>query len=286
MNEDRRAFSDEYESTESFSRFKASLLSGRIEYFDVADFEDIIDHLIDEGEFDNAEVAIMQAINMHPGSLTLRIRYVQSLLNNDKPVTALVELKLLEAIEDKNPEIYLLKGNAHLLLDEHQEASLNFRKAIEHAGPEADEINYLIGSAYVDNDDLEMAVRYFDNAWKANPKHEMALFDLAFYYDMLGIPEKSIEYYNHYLDLDPYNLSAWFNLGIAYNRTVQFEKAVEAYDYAILLYPEAFHAIFNKANSLANLTKYKEAIAAYREYLKFDKDNDDALCYIGMRVLL
>jgi len=277
MNEENRAFYEDSSGMESYSRFQDSLEAGRLEYFDVADFEDIIEQLIDEGDYETAEIAILQAINIHPNAIPVRIRHAQSLIFNNQPATALRELDLLIALEGHNADVYLLKGNACLQLEQFSKAEECFSKAIQLAGPENDEILHMIGSAYADHDDAETAVVYFEKAWKANPNHEMALFDLAFYHDMLGNPERSIEYYNHYLDLDPYNLSAWFNLGIAYNRTLQFEKAIEAYDFAIAVYPTAYHAIFNKANSLANIMRYKEAIAAYREYLRYDSSNDDDL---------
>ena len=54
MNEENRAFYEDSSGMESYSRFQDSLEAGRLEYFNVADFEDIIEQLIDnipEGEF-------------------------------------------------------------------------------------------------------------------------------------------------------------------------------------------------------------------------------------------
>ncbi len=281
MNRETGDFFEENEVPEVYFRFRKSLLSGTSQYFDVSEFEILIDYLEDEGDFENINTAIRQAVKIHPDSVALRLRFAQSLIASGEPEMALHQLHFLEKIETDDPEIFLLKGTSFLMMNQLSEAETSFKTAIRKAGSDLSEILYQIGTSYIPYGDIHAAVRYFERSYRQNSENEQVLNDLGYFSDQLGFPEKSIRYYNLYLDLDPFNPAVWFNLGIAYNRTSKFEKAIEAYDYALALNSRFYHAMFNKANALANLERFNEAIQAYRLYLKSDPENDDAYTYMG-----
>lgn len=281
MSDEARDFFEDQDSLEAYESFKRSVLEGEFRYFDVVEYESIIDFLLEEGDYETANLAIDQAMSIHPSALPVRVRYAQSLINKGDPESAVDELDLLENLDPYNPDLFLMRGTALLMLDDALTAEESFRKAIQLAGDDLDEIYYHIGSAYVPAGNLESAIRYFEKSFRENPENEPLLNDLGYFNDQLGFPAKSIYYYNLYLDLDAFNPAVWFNLGIAYNRTGEFEKALEAYDFTLALNSNFHHALFNKANSLANMERYKEAVEAYREYLKSDPANDDAWCYMG-----
>ena len=205
-------YKEQSDAFEILQRFRESLENGRPGYFDVNDFDDIIDYLISEGDFDMAETALQHALDIHPGALSLRIRLVQSLINNGDANTALSELQTIVLLDSQNAEVFLLKGAALLILEEEEEAADNFEKAIQLAGQDADDILYHIGSSFISYGDQRRAVGYLERAFQHNPDNEMVLYDLGYFHDQLGSPENSIHYYNLYLDIDPFNASVWFNL--------------------------------------------------------------------------
>src|ERR1700746_1276147 len=107
--------------------------------------------------------------------------------------------------------------------------------------------------------------------WHLNLKtqeNEVALYELAFCYELNGQSEESVKYYTDFVDKHPYTSTAWFNLGVPYNRMGMYEKAIDAYDYSIAIQDDFASAYFNKANSLANLNRLDEAIEVYKETLK------------------
>ncbi len=281
MSDEASDFFEDQDSLEAYENFKRSVQDGEFRYFDVVDYESIIDFLLEEGDYETAVIAIDQAMIIHPSALPMRIRYAQSLINKGDPEAAVEELEILGNLDTYNPDIFLMSGTSYLMLDDLQKAGESFGKAIQLAGEDLDDIYYHIGSAYVSAGNLEYALRYFEKSFRENPENELLLNDLGYFNDQLGFSDKSIYYYNLYLDLDAFNPAVWFNLGIAYNRIGEFEKALEAYDFTLVLNNNFYHALFNKANSLANLERYKEAVEAYREYLKSDPTNDDAYCYMG-----
>src|SRR6056297_350842 len=121
MNREERNFFDhEDHSGEALDRFKQSLALGRKSYFDVSEFESIVDHLLDEGDISSSEIAARQGIQIHPGAVPLQLKYAQVLLSKGKYQHALKYLEMVEQVEMTNPDIHLMKGTAWLLTDENR----------------------------------------------------------------------------------------------------------------------------------------------------------------------
>lgn len=280
MKEDKDNFYED-DIVGAVNRFKSSLITGRTSYFDVSEFEGIVEQLLEEGDLKSSEIAAKQGIQIHPNAVPLQLKYAQVLLNKGHYKKSLKYLEIAEKVDANNPDVHLLKGSARMIMGNEAEALNSFKKAIKFAGAELDEILYHIGSSYLQIGEIQKAIRYFEKAVRANPNNDMALYDLGFFYDQEGNFKKSIEFYNKYLDVDPFNQYVWFNLGTVYNKTENHTKAIEAYEFAYAL-NDSFHmAVFNIANALANAERYGEAIGKYFEFLKQEPDNDDAYCYIG-----
>jgi len=281
MNQEERNFINDENLDEALSRFKRSLVSGRKKYFDVSEFEEIVEYLLDEGDINASEIAARQGIQIHPGAVPLQLKYAQVLLSKGKYENALNYLDLAEQLEAANPDVHLMKGSAWLILGDDHNAEKSFRRALKAGATEEDDILYHIGAAYIQAGEVEKAVSYFERALDKNPANEQALYDLGFFSDQLGDFDKSIEYYNRYLDSNPFNYSTWFNLGITYNKAGNYKKAIEAYEFSLALNDTFSQALFNIANAHANASNFNEAIGRYNEFLEIDPDNDDAWCYIG-----
>ena len=264
MNEERDNFREE-DISEAVDRFKRSLVSGRKKYFDVSEFEGIVEQLLEEGDIQSSEIAAQQGIQIHPNAIPLHLKYAQILISKGKYDQAHKYLNFAENVETGNPDIHLLKGSAWLIMGNEQEAKASFRKAIKHAEGDEDDVLYHIASAFVQVGEIKKAIRYFEKAIQRNPKNDMALYDLAFFSDQLGDYESSIKYYNQFIDNDTYNYTAWFNLGIVFNKANMHKKAIWAYEYALAI-NENFHmALFNIGNALANTERFEDAIEKYHE---------------------
>jgi len=280
MMEERDNYWDD-EMVEAVNRFKSSLISGRSKYFDVSEFEGIVELLLEEGDIQGSEIAAEQGIKIHPNAVPLQLKYAQILINKGLYEKSISYLKAAEKIDTDNPDVHLLKGSALLVLGNETEALGSFRKAIRYAGADLDDILYQIGSTYVQIENIPKAIHYFEKTVKVNPFNDFALYDLGFFHDQQNNLEKSIKYYNEYLDLDPFNQYVWFNLGTVYNKTEEHEKAIEAYEFSYVLNSEFHIALFNIGNALANAGRYAEAIVKYKEFLEAEPGNDEAYCYIG-----
>lgn len=278
--EERENYWDD-EIVEAVNRFKRSLVSGSTKYFDVSEFEGIVEQLMEEGDMQGSEIAAMQGIKIHPNAVPLHLKYAQVLLNKGLFKKSLKYLELAEKVDVSNPDVHLLKGSASISMGKEAEALASFKKAIQFAGSELDDILYHIGASYVQVGNIKKALYYFEKTVKANPFNDLALYDLGFFYDQEEKLEESIKYYNLYLDIDPWNQYVWFNLGTVFNKTGDHQKAIEAYEFAHTIDDGFYMALFNIGNALANAEKFEEAIVKYNEFLEVEPDNDDAYCYIG-----
>lgn len=281
MNEDARDNFEEDDFEEAVARFKKMVKTHTNKYFDVFEVEGIVDHFLEDGRIKLAKKAVEAGLRLHPTSVTIKIRQAQVLMHEGKLEECLELLTLAERIETNNPDLFLTKGGALNLLGDVGKAIEAFDTALTMPIDEPDETLYNIGISFGQAGETNLAIKYLEKAYQANPKNEIVLYELGYYCDKNSLFEDSIDYYNKYLDIDPFNHSVWYNLGITYNRMGMFEKAIEAYDFSITLNEDFLHAHFNKANAMANNCQYDDAIACYLEYMKLDHENDDAYCYLA-----
>jgi tetratricopeptide (TPR) repeat protein len=281
MNENQEPYFGEEGLFECINRFEDMLNRNDSCYFDIFEFENIIDYYIDQHNFLNARAAIERGLKQHPHSTSLKYRLAQIYIQNGKPSKGLHFLREIEGIESANCDFYLLKGSALNVLGKKDDAFIAFDQAIKLSSDAKDEVIFNIAYSYLNTRRYNLAIKYFLLANEVNPKNIIVLQELALVYEKLDKLDKSVEYYRKYLDFDPYSENIWFNLGMVYANLEEHEKAVDAYDFAIAICPDYLSAYFSKANSLISQEKYKEAIKSYEEIIFLEPDNIQAYTCIG-----
>src|SRR5207248_926066 len=78
-----------------------------------------------------------------------------------------------------------------------------------------------------------------------NPQNEVALYEIAFCFEVTERFSESVAFYRHFIDRCPYSYPAWYNLGNVYNRMSEMEKALTAYEYCLLIKEDFAHGHFN-----------------------------------------
>jgi tetratricopeptide (TPR) repeat protein len=281
MNENQEQYFEEEGLFESINRFEEMLNRNDSCYFDIFEFENIIDYYIDQHNFVNARAAIERGLRQHPCSTSLKFRLAQIYIQNGKPSKGLHFLREIEPMESTNSDFFLLKGSALNILGKKDDAFSAFDKAIKLAYDSKDEVVFNIAYSYLNTRRYNLAIKYLLLAHEINPKNIMVLQELALVYERIDKLDKSIECYNKYLDLDPYAEHIWFNMGMVYSSLEEFDKAIEAYDFALAICPDYVSAYFSKANTLVNQGLHKEAIKAYQEIILMEPDNVQAFTYLG-----
>jgi tetratricopeptide (TPR) repeat protein len=113
------------------SRFEEMVKAETLYYFDVHEFESIIDHYIEKSNLSEAVKVSNIANKQHPAAISLQIKKAQILVDRGQHLEALAILKKVQSIESTNKEIFLLKGNIYNLLGKHHSAKIQFDQALE-----------------------------------------------------------------------------------------------------------------------------------------------------------
>ena len=84
-------------------------MSGRTKYFDVSEFEEIVEQLLEEGDLQSSEIAAKQGIQIHPNAVPLQLKYAQILLNKGIYKKSLKYIQIAEKIDENNPDVHLIE---------------------------------------------------------------------------------------------------------------------------------------------------------------------------------
>jgi len=250
-------------------------------FFDLCEYEIIIDYYLNEYNYQEAIIAIKLALVQHPYSLSLKLKHIQVLIETGKPARALSIIRSIEEIDQTNEQIFLLKGIALNLTGKYPEALRCFNKSIRLCNEGKDEIAYSIAQSLIQINQFYAANKYLLLSHRHNDNNVLTLYDLAMNYERLDLPEKSIQYYLKYLDVDPFSENVWCSLGLLYIKTHRFAEAIEAFDFAVAINPNYYTAYFNKADVLINRCDHAGAIELYLQVIEQDPANTRAMCRLG-----
>jgi tetratricopeptide (TPR) repeat protein len=281
MEEDKYGYSYEEEIQQAVQKFERMKRNNENYFFDVVEFESIIDFYIESNNPNKAYEAALLATKQHPSSVSIQLRKAKVLLDKGRAVETLRILKKLENIEPGNQDIYIAKGTALGMLGDIQGARKMFDYALSIDTDEVENILFAIVSVLQNLNYYEHLIPYLLRLIEKEPNFKAHLYDLAYAYEKTEDFDRSIHFYRKYLEEEPFSDSAWYNMGIIYNRREEYEKAMEAYDYALAINSQNTFALFNKANILSNLDRYSEAIPVYHEYLEIEPDSFEGMTYLA-----
>ncbi len=281
MEDERFGYSFEEEVKNAVRKFERMRKNHESYFFDVIEFESIIDFYIDNNNPAKAFEAATLASKQHPNSVSIQLRKARVLLDKGRAVESLRILKKLENIEPGNHEIYIAKGTALGMLGDIQGAKKMFDYSLTLDSDDFENILFSITSVLQNLNYYEHLIPYLLKLIEREPEFYAHIYDLAYAYEKTEDFENSTQYYLKYIEEEPFSDSAWYNLGIIYNKLEKYDKALEAYDYALAINSHNAFALFNKGNILSNLEKYAEAIPVYHEYLENEPDSFEAMTYLA-----
>ena len=281
MEEERYDYSFDDEAMEAVHKFEMMKKNNKNCFFDVVEFESIIDYYIENNYSSKAFEAASLASEQHPNSISIQLRKAKVFLDRGRAVEALKILKWLEGVEPGNEEIYVAKGTALGILGDIAAARKMFDYALELEPDEEGDLLFTIVSVLQNLNFYGESIPYLSRLIGKEPFFKAHIYDLAYAYEKIEYFENSIKNYLLYLEEEPFSDSAWYNLGIIYNKEGRYEEAIEAYDFAIAINAQNSFAVFNKANILWYLDKYDEAIESYLEYLENEPESFEAMTYLA-----
>ncbi len=251
-------------------------------YFDVEDFEEIIDYFVFQSNYKQSLKIAEYACRLHPSSIALMLKRAQLLASVNKERHALELLSEVETLEPSNFEIFLTRGAIYSQMQKYEKAIEEYSKAV----PDSDEPDYVycnIAFEYENMGNYDKTIEYLRKALELNPENDLAMYEAAYCFDLLSLSQESIDFFSKLIDNHPYSTEAWFNLGVSYINAELYEKALESFEFTLAIEPEHNSAIFHCAYTYNLMSRFSDAIKIYHTLLNTEDDESDAIIqyYIG-----
>lgn len=270
-------YNDFQDINDLISRFEEVVSTGNDPYFDIEDFEEIIDYYEENSNSKYLSKALESASQIHPHHHFFKLKIAQDLAKKEKYSEA---TKLLETILSSEPNNYFARQNLAYIYSQQgkpKKAIDVYLESIKRGGDLRD-CWLAIAMEYENLSKYEIAISYLKKILNQFPEEDSALYEAFFCFESMEKMEESIQFFQEFTDENPYSAAAWFNLGISYSNLGLFEKAIDAYDFVIAIEEHYSSAYFNKGNALMSLEKYAEAIYAFRT--TFDYEPKDSITYL------
>ena len=245
-------------------------------------FEKIIDYFQEKEDLPKAMEAATAGCEQYPYSSILLIKKADILLANRRYKDALDILEKATVLDSNDINLYILKTDAYLALDQQEKAVALLEEALGlFEGEEKLELLFELADVYDDYEDFDKVFDCLKMILEDDPNNEEALYKICFWTDFTGRNEESIRLHQQIIDEYPYNELAWFNLAAAYQGIKLYEKAIDAYQYAITIDEKFDYAYRNMGDAYIRLRKYKEAIEVLEKVNELAKPEDVIFEAIG-----
>ena len=261
---------------ERYEQYLAGKASG---YFDVEEFEKIVDYYLMNTQNSKAKKALELALKLHPANNTLFAKRAKIHLLLGDPVKALSILNGLAITDDY--EVNLLKIDALLKTGKNNDAIAITEKIVASESEDIDLIMTDISSLYIGNNELETALYFLKKGHELSPLNADILYEIAFCYEQKDDLKHSEETYQQIIKIDPFSYEAWFNLGQVFFTNKEYRKAIQAYDYALAISEDDSMSILQRAHCYFHIREYKKAIDEYVEYSELTGEKFESYMFIA-----
>ena len=253
-----------------------NLKSGRAHSFIEEDaFEQIIAYYDDKDDINEALEASEIALEQFPYSAHLMIKKADLLLANRKYQDALNILETAELYDSNDVNLYILKTDAYLALDQQAKAVTLLEDALQlFQGEERLDLLFELADVYDDYEEFDKVFDCLKLILEEEPNNEEALYKICFWTDFTGRNEESIHLHQQIIEDFPYSELAWFNMAAAYQGLKLYEKSIDAYKYAVAIDEKFDYAYRNMGDAYLRLRKYKEAIEVLERVLELSRPED------------
>jgi tetratricopeptide (TPR) repeat protein len=270
------SYQEDHESLQELLLHYENLKLGKSHIFLEEDaFERIIDYYDEKDDLIEAMWAVDTGLEQFPYASSLMIKKADLLLASRKYQQALDILDKAALFDSNDINLYILKTDAYLALDQQALAVEILQEALQHfEGEERIELLFELADVYDDYEEFDKVYDCLTWVLHEEPNNEEALYKICFWADFTGRYEESIKIHQQIIEEYPYNEIAWFNLAAAYQGLKLYEKAIDAYQYAIAIDEKFDYAYRNMGDAYLRLRKYKDAIEVLEKVLELARPED------------
>jgi len=267
---------EDRESLKELLKQYRQLLQGRQHpYFEEDDFERIIDYYDESEQLVEALEASEMGLQQFPYSSQLMIKKADLLLATRKYKEALAVLETASLYDATDINLYILKTDAYLALDQPTKAVALLEEALYlFSGEERLDLLFELADVYDDYEEFDKVFDCLKLILEQDSLNEEALYKICFWTDFTGRNDESIALHQRIIEDHPFSELAWFNLAAAYQGLKLYEKSIDAYQYAVAIDEKFDYAYRNMGDAFLRLRKYKEAIEVLEKVLELNRPEE------------
>lgn len=244
-------------------------------FLDEESFEKIINYFDEQEDLSQAMEACDMAVEQFPYSSSLLLRKADIMIATRRYQDALNVLDLAELLDNSDINLFILRTDAYLALDQQEKAVELLENALAFfEGEERIELLFELADVYDDYEEFDKIFDCLKLILEQEPTNEEALYKICFWTDFTGRNEESIRLHQGIVDDYPYNELAWFNLAAAYQGLKLYEKSIDAYKFAITIDEKFDYAYRNMGDAYIRLRKFKDAIEVLEKVLELTRPED------------
>jgi len=277
MNE---SFDDPKAAQDTVRRYERTLSHDEAAFFDLEEFEVIIDHYVTTGAFEQAQQACESALGQYPFSTELLVDRAQISAMRGDFAEAERQIANVASRDPDNADVAVTRGIIATQQSEYETAVRYFQAALERF-PDREDIHFNLGLAYQSWHKYKSAARHYKHSLRLQPDNETTVQELLNCLETSQRLPEHEEFFTRFTDDDPYSAVAWYNLGQYYYRLEKYEEAASAFDYAIVIEADFYDAHHWLADTFVCQQEYVKAVAEFELSYPPGEPTDEALCNIG-----
>ena len=260
-------FEDE-QNNHLIKKFTEMRSKGAQYYFDVEEFEQLIDFYLFDTDQSIIQELIALAKGQHPGSTSISIKEAEVLAYSENTDRAVEIIESITLYQDSNLEHFFSKASVYSLADKKDKAIEVLQTLVDITENEdQQEARMALAKEYQENGDFNNAISQYQYILTDAPDDEDAMLELSLTCELGGQLHQGINIISDFIDENPYSHFAWFSLGNMYMAVENYEKSINAYEYATLINEKFIEAFFNLGNVYMKIERFEDAIEAYKSSL-------------------
>jgi tetratricopeptide (TPR) repeat protein len=249
-------------------------------FFDVEQYEQIIDFYLQNDQVDKACEVVDIALAQYPFATGLLLQQAHIKIYDNHLDDAIEIAERIILLEPYNPDSYVVMGNAYDEMGQYGLAIAQYEKALE-MDSEKDEIYLYMAYSYENSDNYEQAIHVLQLALGHNPHNHQVMGELAFCCGFIAETASIERFLEQFIDQHPYEFMAWHCLGVVAINREDYDKALYCFDYATIINEQYIPAHLNMGNIYVLREEFYLAIDSFKKILELSPDDIFALCYLA-----
>jgi len=274
---------DEYQDVADLAAYYEAMERSNAQIFlEETSYEQLIDYYERRKKNERASTVADRAIEQHPFSAYFLVKKAQFLFDSRQFDQSLALLAKAEIYDPHELQIYLIRSDIYVWMDDFRKAVSCIEQAMNIAGDEDKVHLYLeLADVYEDWEKYDEVFNCLKKVLEEDASNEEALNRMWFCVQFSGKFKESAELHRYIIDREPYSYLAWFNLAHAYAGLNELEKAIDAFEFVIAINDRFEYAYKDCGDVYVRLAQYRKAIEYYKNALEVSRPSKEIYFSIG-----